>query len=100
MILDQSMVPRVRGRVSLIEEPIEDAGKFVYEVSFWDHDGEEMLTEPLMFGPFESEEKAKEAGRDLVEQAVKSISDSISNVLPGVKIDVVNFKNEASGTIH
>ena len=68
------MTPRLRGRTAQIEEPIEDAGKWAYELTMWDLAGETLIGEPWLFGPFETEEKAKEEGREIVRFASGAIT--------------------------
>lgn len=66
--------PRIRGRSAEIEEPLEDKGKWVYEVSFWDLAGEKQLHKPAIFGPFDTQEKAQEAGRVIVREFCDAVT--------------------------
>lgn len=53
------MIPRIRGRLSIIESPEDLKGKWAFEISIWDFTGEKQVGGPMgPFGPFETEEIA------------------------------------------
>lgn len=84
------MPPRIRGRTAQIETPIEDAGKWVYELSFWEITGEKQIGEPMLFGPFNSEDHAHEEGMRLVQRACETIEKEETGQTSGKYFDLKN----------
>lgn len=53
------MIPRIRARTGQ-----GDDGKYYFEISVWEFDGETQIGEPIgPFGPYDTEAKAKEEMR-------------------------------------
>lgn len=84
------VVPRLRGRVAEIELPIEDKGKFCYELSLWTFDGETQVGEPWLFGPFASEAVAMEKGKEIVKFAAEAIEKDMTGEVSGKFFDLKN----------
>lgn len=83
-------IPRIRGRVAEIETPVEHAGKFAYEMSIWDLAGEKQAGEPFLFGPFETEEIAKEQGREIVKKASQALEKEMTGEVSNRFLDMKN----------
>lgn len=82
--------PRIRGRTAEIEEPIEDAGKFVYEITIWDLNGEKQISEPMLFGPFDTEAIAKEQGYEIARRVCQGMEKQMTGSTSNKYLDLKN----------
>lgn len=85
-----TVIPRIKGRVAQIESPPKDAGKWLYEVSIWDLSGEIQGGEPFLFGPFDTEEIAKEQGREIVKKISQKLEKEMTGKSSGRFLDMKN----------
>jgi hypothetical protein len=81
---------RIRGKVGRIEEPEEYAGLWAAEMTFWDADASEQIAEPMVLGPFDAAEQAKEALDAMAEEACKIIQEAKGQEPTG---EYVDFRN-------
>lgn len=67
-----------------------DTGRWIYEISVWDLAGKEQVFQPLVLGPFDTEDQAIHAGRI----AVKGACDGYSNAVAGSdSTEYIDMKN-------
>lgn len=83
------MIPRIRGRSAQIAEG-PDKDKYLYEVSLWDFGGENLLGEPFLFGPFDTENIAKEKGIEIVKYVLEFIEEKETGKISGRYLDMKN----------
>lgn len=74
------MIPRIRGKVGIIDDPPELAGQFAFEISLWDLTGETKIGESFgPFGPFKTDREAQ----DELKKATKSVCEEIERTETG-----------------
>jgi len=83
------MVPRIRGRAGIAEEG-EHKGKWFYEISLWDLTGEHQVEKPIQIGPFDSEDLACKAGREIIKDVSEKIEKDSTGKISGRYLDMKN----------
>ena len=84
-----SDMPRIRGRTGQAQEG-EHKGKWFYEISLWDFTGENLSGEPFHFGPFDSQDAAKEFGSAKVKECVEHLELKMIGESSGKYMDMKN----------
>lgn len=81
-------MPRIRARVGTVEEPIEDKGKFCFEVilSFMGEGEGHKLGD---WGPFDTEKEAKSEMRGVCEMISETITKKLTGQPSGKYIDLL-----------
>lgn len=82
-------MPRIRGRAGIADEG-EHKGKWFYEISIWDLSGENEAGPPFQFGPFDSEKKACEFGRNKTKDVSQFIEELVTGEKSGRYFDLKN----------
>lgn len=82
-------IPRIRGRAGVADEG-EHKGKWFYEISIWDLGGEKQAGAPFQFGPFETEDKACEFGRNKIKEVSQFVEELVTGEKSGRYLDMKN----------
>lgn len=84
-------VPRIRGRIAQIEEPIEYKDQWCFEISLWTFDGETRIGDAFgPFGPFATETEATQEMNKAVRLVAEKIELSYGGEVSGKYIDLKN----------
>jgi len=91
--------PRIRTKIGQIEEPAEIAGQWAVNVTAWNLEGTVKLEDLGVFGPFETESKAREQSRSIVQTIVETLQEKQGFAPTGDFIDmksgeIRNFRKE------
>lgn len=87
------MIPRIRGCAGQadVDDPSHpDFGKWFYQVSLWTLDGETRVGDPWLFGPFESEAKACERGKQIIRDLSEHLEKEFTGKASGKFLDLKN----------
>lgn len=84
------MIPRIRGKLGQIEEPLEDKGKWVFALGIWDLNGEKLLADLGIFGPYETEVLAKQEMKKSVRDVVQGYEKFLTGTTSERYLDLKN----------
>ena len=87
------MIPRIRGKVGIMDYPKDLVGKFAFEISMWTFDGETRIGEPFgPFGPFDTEQQAQDELRKAVRFVCETLEKDAGLEPSGNFLDMKNGK--------
>lgn len=85
------MIPRLRGKIGVIEAPEDLKGQFAYEITLWNFEGTHQIEKPIgPFGPFKTEAEAAASMKKTMRIACEEIEMRVAGETSGHYMDLKN----------